>query len=132
MLKWYVGDVFEQLKGHEPSSFESRLSEYFRKWVELSQIDDPIAQEREINLFFEELSNSGIIKDEDLLFVFCRIMVKESIELAQHTKFGLRRLNNNTLDYRFIDSFIKLVICLLTASEINKMQFMSKIFEFIR
>lgn len=132
MLKWYVGDVFEQLKGHEPSAFESRLSEYFRKWVELSQIDDPIAQEREINLFFEELSNSGIIKDEELLFVFCRIMVKESIELAQHSKFGLRRLNNNTLDYRFIDSFIKLVICLLTASEINKMQFMSKIFEFIR
>jgi len=64
--------------------------------------------------------------------VFCRIMVKESIELAQHTKFGERRLNNNTLDYRFIDSFIKLVICLLTASELNKMQFMSKIFEFIR
>lgn len=60
-------------------------------------------------------------------------MVKESIELAQHTKLGERRLNNNTLDYRFIDSFIKLVICLLTAtSELNKMQFMSKIFEFIR
>lgn len=74
----------------------------------------------------------GIIKDEELLFVFCRIMVKESIELAQHTKLGDRRLNNNTLDYRFIDSFIKLVICLLTASELNKMQFMSKIFEFIR
>ena len=44
----------------------------------------------------------------------------------------MRRLNNNALDYRFIDSFIKLVICLLTTSELNKMQFMSKIFEFVR
>ena len=48
-------------------------------------------------------------------------MIKESIELAQHTKDGVRRLNNYTLDYRFIDSFIKLVICLLTASDLNKM-----------
>ena len=74
----------------------------------------------------------GIAKDEELLFIFCKIMVKESIELAQHTKIGHRRLNNYTLDYRFIDSFIKLVIVLLTANELNKMQFMSKIFEFIR
>ena len=59
-------------------------------------------------------------------------MVKESIELAQHTKVGHKRLNNYTLDYRFIDSFIKLVIVLLTANDLNKMQFMSKIFEFIR
>lgn len=59
-------------------------------------------------------------------------MVKESIELAQHNRFGTKRLNNYTLDYRFIDSFIKLVICLLTASELHKMQFMSKIFEFVR
>mmetsp|Transcript_18356 Transcript_18356/g.24549 ORF Transcript_18356/g.24549 Transcript_18356/m.24549 type:complete len:133 (+) Transcript_18356:1589-1987(+) len=43
MLKWYVGDVFEQLKGQMPSEFESRLREYFKKWVELSQIDDPVA-----------------------------------------------------------------------------------------
>ena len=105
---------------------------YFKKWVELSQIDDPVAQEREINYFFERLTQVGIAKDEELLFVFCKIMVKESIELAQHSKNGMRRLNNNTLDYRFIDSFIKLVICLLTTSELNKMQFMSKIFEFVR
>jgi len=24
-----------------PSAFENRLREYFKKWVELSQIDDP-------------------------------------------------------------------------------------------
>lgn len=56
MLKFYVGDVFEQLKAQIPSEFENRLREYFKKWVELSQIDDPVAQERKINHFFEELS----------------------------------------------------------------------------
>ena len=85
-----------------------------------------------MNHFFKELSQLGIEKDEELLFVFCKIMIEESIELAQHTKIGHRRLNNNTLDYRFIDNFIKLVLCLLTSSDLNKLQFMSKIFEFIR
>lgn len=134
MLKFYVSDVFEQLKGQIPSDYENRLREYFKKWVELSQIEDSGAQEREMNKFFKELSQLGIEKDEELLFVFCKIMIEESIELAQHTKIGQRRLNNNTLDYRFIDNFIKLVLCLLTSAsaDLNKMQFMSKIFEFIR
>ena len=56
MLKFYVSDVFEQLKGQIPSDFENKLREYFKKWVELSQIDDPVAQEREINNFFEQLT----------------------------------------------------------------------------
>ena len=41
MLQFYVGDVFEQLQSQIPSEYESRLREYFKKWVELSQIDDP-------------------------------------------------------------------------------------------
>ena len=132
MLKFYVSDVFEQLKGQIPSDYENRLREYFKKWVELSQIEDSAAQEREMNRFFNEMSSLGIERDEELLFVFCKIMIKESIELAQHTKTGEKSLNNYTLDYRFIDSFIKLVLCLLTSSDLNKTQFMSKIFEFIR
>ncbi len=82
MLSFQVGDVFEQLKGQIPTEFEGRLRMYFKKWVELSQIDDPTKQESEINYFFEKLSQLGIAKDEELLFIFCKIMVKESIELA--------------------------------------------------
>ena len=54
-IKFYVEDVFEQLKGSIPSEFESKLREYFKRWVELSQIEDSNAQEQEINNFFEEL-----------------------------------------------------------------------------
>lgn len=82
MLKFYVSDVFEQLKGQIPSDYENRLREYFKKWVELSQIEDSVAQEREMNTFFNEMSSLGIERDEELLFVFCKIMIKESIELA--------------------------------------------------
>ena len=82
MLKFYVGDVFEHLRGQIPSEVENRLRDYCKKWVEISQIDDQVAQEREINHFFEQLSQLGITKDEELLFLFCKIMVKESIELA--------------------------------------------------
>lgn len=59
-------------------------------------------------------------------------MVHESIELCQHTVDGQKRQNNYTLDYRFIDSFIKLMLCLLTSFELNKLQFMQRIFELIR
>lgn len=82
MLKFYVSDVFEQLKGQIPSDYENRLREYFKKWVELSQIEDSGAQEREMNKFFKEMTQLGIEKDEELLFVFCKIMIEESIELA--------------------------------------------------
>lgn len=59
-------------------------------------------------------------------------MVKHSIELAIYTRDGKKRTNNNTLDYRFIDSFIKLVIVLLKTFDFNKREFMEQIFEFIR
>lgn len=70
------------------------------------------------------MSRLGIDKDEQILFTFCKVMVKESIELSTNTWEGARRPNNYTLDYRFIDSFIKLVLCLLTSFDINKLQFM--------
>ena len=60
-------------------------------------------------------------------------MVKESIELALCTRSGQRRLNNYTLDYRFIDSLTKLFFTMVQSFEqLNKLQFMSKIFEFIK
>lgn len=132
MLKFYVGDVFEQLQSQIPSEYDLKLRAYFRKWVELSQIESAADQEVEMNKFFAEMSSLGIEKDEEVLFAFCKIMVRESIELSMHSRLGDRRPNNFSLDYRFIDSFIKLVLCLLTSSDLNQLQFMSKIFEFIR
>lgn len=60
-------------------------------------------------------------------------MVKESIDLSLCSSNGQKRLNNNTLDYRFIDSLTMLFFVLLQNFEkLNKLQFMSKIFEFIK
>jgi len=60
-------------------------------------------------------------------------MIKTSINLTLYTHKGDRRLNNSTLDYRFIDSFIKLVVVLIDSfSNFNKQDFMAKIFGFIK
>ena len=85
-----------------------------------------------MNNYFSDLGALGIDQDKEMLYSFCNVMVKHSIELALYTRDGKRRTNNNTLDYRFIDSFIKLVIVLLKTFDFNKREFMGKIFEFIR
>jgi len=85
-----------------------------------------------MNFFFRDFVQLGIEKDPKMLYTFCNVMVRTSIELAQVTREGELRLNNNALDYRFIDSFIKLVIVLLGSFDLNKHEFMSKIFEFIK
>jgi len=125
-------NTLKKLKGLIPSDQEENLRKLYIKWVELSQIDDASAEEG-MNKYFEQLSQLGIDKDQELLFTFCNVMVKESIELALCTSMGQRRLNNNTLDYRFVDSLTKLILCLLSCfDKLNKVQFMSKIFEFIK
>lgn len=85
-----------------------------------------------MNNYFSDLGALGIDQDREMLYAFTQVMVKHSIELALYTKEGRRRTNSNTLDYRFIDSFIKLVIVLLKTFDFNKREFMLKIFEFIR
>lgn len=67
-----------------------------------------------------------------MLYAFTHVMVKHSIDFALYTREGRRRTNNNTLDYRYIDSFIKLVVVLLKTFDFNKREFMLKIFEFIK
>ncbi len=59
-------------------------------------------------------------------------MVKHSIDFPLCTRDGRRRTNNNTLDYRFVDSFIKLVIVLLETFNLNKREFMLQIFDYIK
>lgn len=59
-------------------------------------------------------------------------MVKCSIDLTLQGQSGRPHNNNALLDYRFIDSFVKLSMVLIKAFEFNKQEFMSKIFEFIK
>lgn len=57
-------------------------------------------------------------------------MVKTSIEKALYTSTGERRPNDR-LDYRFVESFIKMIVVLQAHSDFNKHEFMSKVFEAI-
>lgn len=57
-------------------------------------------------------------------------MVDVSIERALFTEEGIRRPYDR-LDYRYIESFLKLMVVLLKTSDINKHEFMSKLFEAI-
>ena len=84
-----------------------------------------------MNNFFKALSNMGIDKDQEMLFRFCKVMVMTSIQMALFTEAGEQRLNN-ALDYRYIDSFIKLIVVLLKTFEFNKHEFMSKVFQYIK
>lgn len=59
-------------------------------------------------------------------------MVEISIERALFLQNGTRRPSDR-LDYRYIESFLKLMVVLLKTSEtINKHEFMSKLFEAIQ
>lgn len=111
---------------------EAKLRTLYQKWVELSYIDDSAAQEKEMNNYFSDLGALGIDQDKEMLYTFTHVMVKHSIDFAMYTREGRRRLNNNTLDYRYIDSFIKLVIVLLKTFDFNKREFMLKVLEFIK
>lgn len=57
-------------------------------------------------------------------------MVEISIERALFMQNGTKR-HSERLDYRYIESFLKLMVVLLKTSEINKHEFMSKLFEAI-
>lgn len=58
-------------------------------------------------------------------------MVEVSIERALFTTQGELRPGDR-LDYRHIESFLKLMVVLLKTSDINKHEFMSKLFEAIQ
>jgi hypothetical protein len=58
-------------------------------------------------------------------------MVRSSIDLTLQ-RGGEGKTQNALLDYRYIDSFVKLVVVLLKTFDFNKQEFMSRIFEFVR
>lgn len=130
-----IAPVVKELKGLKSTDQEEVLRKLYIKWVELSSTDfsSPEKEKETIDQYFEELIQLGLEKDQNFLFKFCNVMVKESIDLSLCSSNGQRRLNNNTLDYRFIDSLTMLFFVLLQNFEkLNKLQFMSKIFEFIK
>lgn len=73
----------------------------------------------------------GIDSDQNLLFNLSRIMVKTGIERALFFQDGEKRPYDR-LDFRYIDSFVKLKVVLLSMLNMfNKHEFMTKIFEYI-
>jgi hypothetical protein len=106
------------------------LRDYFIEWVAMSQGESSPNQEQEINKFFINLNKTDIFNDAEMMSNFCKVMVQTSIEKALYTNTGEKRPNDR-LDYRFIESFIKLIVVLLMTSEFNKHEFMNKVFEAI-
>ena len=72
----------------------------------------------------------GIYKNAEIMYNFCKVMVEVSVERALYTGDGVKRPQDR-LDYRYIESFLTLMVVLLKTSEINKHEFMSKLFEAI-
>ena len=58
------------------------------------------------------LTKMDIFKDTEMMATFCKVMVNSSIDKALFTNNGEIRPNDR-LDYRYIESFIKLIIVLL-------------------
>lgn len=73
----------------------------------------------------------GIMTEPHSLFVFCKVMVHTSIEKALLYGDTGEQRPADRLDYRYIDSFVKLIVVLLRKFSFNKHEFMTKVFEFI-
>ncbi len=72
-----------------------------------------------------------IVKDPEVLSSFCRVMVQTSIQKAIYIGDGEQKRHDDRLDYRWIDSFIKLIVVLLKTFDFSKFEFMTKVFESI-
>ena len=74
----------------------------------------------------------GIDSDPKLLYSFCKVMVQTSIEktIIYGDESGEKRPPDR-LDFRYIDSFVKLIVFILKMFSFNKHEFMTKVLEFI-
>lgn len=73
----------------------------------------------------------GIVSEPRLLFSFCKVMVQTSIEKALTYGDTGEKRPLDRLDFRYIDSFVKLIVVLLSKFNFNKHEFMTQILEFI-
>ncbi len=89
------------------------MRELFIRWVVMSYIDDKENQEKQINILFQELEALNIVGDQRLLFSFCKVMIQTSIEKAIYFGDNGEYRPADRLDFRYIDSFVKLIVVLL-------------------
>jgi hypothetical protein len=82
------------------------------KWVNVSFGENSPNQEQEINKFFTELMEREFFSDASSMNLFCKVMVETCIEKAMYSSNGEMRLPDR-LDYRYISSFIKLIMVLM-------------------
>ena len=134
----FFQSVIEHLKKKQPplgglntATDVTPLKEYFTEWVIMSYGESSPNQEQDINRYFNNLTKMDFFKDSTMMSSFCKVMVETSIEKALYNNEGARRPNDR-LDYRYIESFIKLIVVLLKTSDFNKHEFMSKVFESIQ
>lgn len=67
----------------------------------------------------------GIVTEPRLLFSFCKVMVQTSIEKAVTFGDTGEKRPADRLDFRYIDSFVKLIVVLLSKFNFNKHEFMT-------
>lgn len=127
---FFTSIIDDVKKKQSDTSNTEQLKQYFIKWVGMSYGESSPNQEQEINKFFTDLTKTDIFKDGEMMSRFCKVMVQTSIEKALVTNTGEKRPNDR-LDYRFIESFIKMIVVLLMTSDFNKHEFMNKVFEAI-
>lgn len=65
------------------------------------------------------------------MYSFCKIMIRTSIEKAIYFGDNGEYRPADRLDFRYIDSFVKLIVVLLKKFISNKHEFMTKILEYI-
>jgi hypothetical protein len=126
-----VERVYNNFDHNLDKDFNSKIyRDLFLKWVVISYIDNKKEQEQHINTLFIELKEIGIESDPNILFNLSKVMIRISIERALWFENNEKRPIDR-LDLRYIDSFVKLIVVLLTMLNFNKHEFMSKLFEFI-
>ena len=122
--------VLDGLNSKSRDDEQQKLGQLFIRWVSASYHEDKESQEKQVNALFHELESTVIRADPRVLSSFCRAMVWTSIERALVTADGYERPSDR-VDFRYIDSLVKLVLLLLSKFNFNKAEFMSKILELI-
>lgn len=76
------------------------------------------------------MDERGFYSDGELFYKFFKVMIQTSVEKAIYYDNGDSRKREN-IDFRYIQSFFKLIVILLRISDFNKHEFMSKVLDAI-
>jgi len=101
--------------------------------VVISHQDDNELREKLINQFFQDLKATGADKDQGYLLNFAKVMVLTSIQKSQFVDIEQTQPRPaDRLDFRYIDSFVKLVIVLIKMFSIPSHKFLTQILEYVK